>query len=258
VFNLGHTPIRSRALSWLIDAGQHSRPFAFVRLSFGTLLAALVLVDLGFILVNAIAIGLHQLGVIDAVPEMLRITQDRALPEDFNYLKWTIIVLALVWMSVRDHWLPPLLWAVVFAMILADDSFQLHEWLGSTIAALIELPSSTYFYADDLGEMLAFGVMGLIALALTATLFTRHGAPARALSLRYGLVILALGGFGVGVDAMHQLASHYAEGTAVATLISQIFGMIEEGGEMIVASIAVAMTLASDDFGAVTGPNRRG
>jgi hypothetical protein len=222
-----------------------------VSLSFATLLAAFVFIDLGLILANALAIGLHHFGLIDAVPEMLRITQDHAIPEDFNYLKWAIIVSALVWMSIRDRWLPPALWAVVFAMILADDSMQLHEKLGAAIATWTGLPSSTYFYADDLGEMLAFGLMGLVTLALTATLFTRRGVSARALSLRYGLVILALGGFGVGIDAVHQLVSHFTEGTSVATLLSQLFGMIEEGGEMIVASVAVAMTLASDDIGAV-------
>lgn len=252
---LAPTSLKSLALSWNGEAPAHSRPFAWVNLSFAALLAAFVLIDLGFILANALAIGLHQFHLIDAVPEMLRITQDRALPEDYNYLKWAIIVIALVWVSIRDRWLPPALWAAVFAMILADDSMQLHERLGAVIAASTELPSSTYFYADDIGEMLVFVLMGLVALALTATLFTRRGVSARALSLRYGLVILALGGFGVGVDAVHQFVSHFAEGTSVATLLSQISGMIEEGGEMLVASLAVAMTLASDQIGAVRDKN---
>jgi hypothetical protein len=251
VSDLGPSSLKSLVLAWQGEAPAYSRPFMSVSLSFATLLAAFVFIDLGLILANALAIGLHHFGLIDAVPEMLRITQDHAIPEDFNYLKWAIIVSALVWMSIRDRWLPPALWAVVFAMILADDSMQLHEKLGAAIATWTGLPSSTYFYADDLGEMLAFGLMGLVTLALTATLFTRRGVSARALSLRYGLVILALGGFGVGIDAVHQLVSHFTEGTSVATLLSQLFGMIEEGGEMIVASVAVAMTLASDDIGAV-------
>ncbi len=249
--NINHSPFKALVLAWQGDAPAHSRPFASVGHSFTTLLIAFIIIDLGFILANALAIGLHHFGMIGTVPEMLRITQDRALPEDYNYLKWAIIVVALLWMSIRDRWLPPVLWAIVFAMILADDSMQLHERLGAKIAVWTELPSSTYFYADDLGEMLAFGLMGLVTLALTATLFTRRGASARGLSLRYGLAILALGSFGVGIDAIHQLASHFSEGTSFATLLSQLFGMIEEGGEMIVASFAAAMTLASDEIGAV-------
>jgi hypothetical protein len=231
------------------DHGQLStcaRPFPVISQSFRTLLIAFIALDLAFIGLNALAIAAHQLGLIDAVPELLKITKDRALPEDYNYLKWAIIVVALTWMSIRDRWLPPLFWAFVFAMILADDSLQLHEKLGAAIASWSDLPSSTYFYGDDLGELLAFLVMGFVAVALTASLFTRHGASARAISLRYGMVIVALGGFGVGIDALHQVVSHLAEGTSVATLLSQLFGLLEEGGEMMVASFAAAMTIAGE------------
>jgi hypothetical protein len=232
-----------------VDQGQlstYARPFPVISQSFRTLLIAFIILDLAFIGLNALAIVAHQFGLIDAVPELLKITKDRALPEDYNYLKWTIIVVALTWMSIRDRWLPPLFWAFVFAMILADDSLQLHEKLGAFISSSSNLPSSTYFYSDDLGELLAFMVMGCVALAMTASLFTRCGATARAISLRYGLVIVALGGFGVGIDSLHQVVSHLAEGTSVATLMSQLFGLLEEGGEMMVASFAAAMTIAGE------------
>lgn len=231
----------------------YARPFPVISQSFRTLLIAFIAIDLVFILVNATAIAAFHFRLIDAVPELLKITKDGALPEDFNYLKWAVIVVALTWISIRDHWLPPLFWAFVFAMILADDSMQLHERLGAFLASWSSLPSSTYFYGDDLGELLAFVVMGLVALALTASLFTRHGASARAISLRYGLVIVVLGGFGVGVDSVHQIVSHLAEGTSVATLLSQLLGLIEEGGEMLVASFAVAMTIAGE-LGSVQAP----
>jgi hypothetical protein len=223
----------------------HARPFRFVDLSLKTLLIAFITVDLGFILLNAVAIALFHLGMIDAVPEALKITHDLALPEEFNYLKWGVIAVSLIWLALRDHWFAPFAWALVFTMILLDDSLQLHEQFGAYVASWSELPSSTFFYADDVGEMLAFGMMGLTAFSLGAILYWRSGAAGRALSLRYGVIFLVLGGFGVGVDAVHQLVSHMAEGTAFATLLSQLFGMVEEGGEMIVASFAAAMTLTT-------------
>jgi hypothetical protein len=243
------------ALRSPFDAGwgqlpAHARPFPLISQSFKTILIAFIAVDLTFIGLNALAIAAHSLGLVDAVPELLKITKDRALPEDFNYLKWAVIILALIWLAVRDHWLAPLFWALVFVMILADDSLQLHEKLGAFISSWSDLPSSSYFYGDDMGELLAFVVMGLVALALTASLFTRRGASARAISLRYGLMIVALGGFGVGVDSLHQVVSHLAEGTSAATILSQLFGVLEEGGEMVVASFATAMTLAGE-FGTV-------
>ena len=73
----------------------HARPFRIVGQSFKTLFIAFVAIDLGFILLNILAVGAHHLSLIDTVPEALRITQDGALPEEFNYLKWLIIVVSL-------------------------------------------------------------------------------------------------------------------------------------------------------------------
>jgi hypothetical protein len=242
-----------QAIGSLLQSGRgpllaHGRPFRFIGQSFKTLFVAFVLVDLGLILVNVLAVVAQQYGVIDAVPEALRITQDGAIPEDFNYLKWAIIAISLAWLAVRDHWFAPLCWALIFVTILADDSLQLHEQFGAALSSWTGLPSSTYFYADDLGEILAFGAMGLMAFGIAAALYFRSGADGRALSLRYVFVVVALGGFGVGVDAVHQLVSHVSDGTSVATILSQLFGMAEEGGEMIVASFAVAMTLTTGNL----------
>jgi hypothetical protein len=223
----------------------HARPFRFVGQSFKTLFIAFVAIDLGFILLNILAIGAHYFSLIDAVPDALRITQDGALPEDFNYLKWAFIVLSLAWLALRDKWLVPFGWALVFAMILADDSMQLHEQFGAAIASSPWVPHSDVFYASNVGEIIAFVIMGLIALGIGTVLFRSSRAPGRALSLRYAVVLVVLGGFGVGVDAAHQLVSNVTEGTAFATILSQLFGMLEEGGEMIVASFAVAMTLTT-------------
>jgi hypothetical protein len=233
------------------------RPFPRLSLPFWTLLAALVAVDLGFILINVLAFAAQKAALIAEVPEMLKITRDGALPEDFNYLKWALIVVALLWVAFRDRWLPALLWAAVFTMILLDDSLQLHEAFGSRISSGSRLPSNRLFNSEDLGEVLVFAVMGLVVAVLTATLFTRRGEAARRISLRYLLVILGLGFFGVGVDAIHQMVAHLTEGSASALVMSQAIGLIEESGEMIVASLAAAFTLASDgaaSFDAATDP----
>ena len=223
----------------------HARPFPFVGQSLKTLFIAFLVIDLGFILLNAFAIAAHHFNLIASVPEALRITQDGALPEEFNYLKWATIVVSLFWLAVRDRWLAPFGWALVFAMILADDSLQLHERFGLAVSSSSWIPSSDVFYASNVGEVLAFAMMGVVALTIAAVLYVRSRAPGRALSLRYIAVILVLGCFGVGVDGLHQLVSNATEGTSVATLLSQLFGMIEEGGEMVVASFAVVMTLTT-------------
>lgn len=58
------------------------------------------------------------------------------------------------------------------------------------------------------------------------------------------LVIVGLGFFGVGVDLIHQMVVHFAEHYPSVGLLKHVFALIEDSGEMLVASVAVALTLA--------------
>jgi hypothetical protein len=224
------------------------RPFSAVSLSFQTLLIWLLSVDFALIFLHIVAFLLAKASLITVVPKLLSITQDASLGEDYNYVKWSVIVIALVWVAVRDRWLAPLAWAAVFAMILVDDSMQLHENIGSQLSQNAHLlPDgllSGLLSGSDLGEIVVFLGMGLIAFALTVLAFFRSGPVARVMSLRYLLVIAALGFFGVGLDALHQVISHFSQNHPAATFLKPVFGLFEDGGEMLVASVAVALTLA--------------
>lgn len=223
-----------------------ARPFPFVTVQFSRLLLILLILDFTFILVNVIAAIAKDLDLIAAVPPMLKITQDRALPEDFNYLKWLIICVGLVWMGLRDRWLAPALWAAVFLLILIDDSFQLHEHIGSQLSGWLELPDYALIYGNDVGEVAVFAAMGLLALSIVGVLFGQRDRASRLLSGRYLLIVLALGFFGVGIDVMHSVVSHLTYEGSVASVLAQVFGVLEDGGEMLVASLAVALTLVPD------------
>lgn len=221
-----------------------TRPFSFVTLRFRTLLLILLSVDFAFILINVVAVVAKDAHLISSVPTMLKITEDRALPEDFNYLKWLVICVALVWTSLRDRWLAPVLWAVVFLIILVDDSFQLHERVGSSLSGWFELHDSALFDGKDIGELAVFAAMGLLSLSIVAVLLRQRDHASRLLSRRYLLIVLILGFFGVGIDAVHSVIAHQTYGTSITTVLSQLLGMVEDGGEMLVASLAVALTLA--------------
>lgn len=224
------------------------RPFSAVSVSFRTLVIWLIAVDVGLILLNVVAFLLAKASIIASVPNILKITQDASLGEDFNYLKWAVIVVALVWMALRDHWLAPFAWAGVFAMILADDSLQFHENIGSLISSDSKLPSNSLLYGSDLGEIIVFLAMGLIAVILTVMMFSRRGAMARIMSVRYLYVLAGLGFFGVGIDALHQVISHFALDHPAVAFLAPVFGLLEDGGEMLVASVATALTLAPPEM----------
>ncbi|MBN8629553.1 MAG: hypothetical protein J0L76_01710 [Rhodobacterales bacterium] len=199
--------------------------------------------DLGFILVNIGTFFAEKAALIASTPEALKITRDGSLPEMFGYLEWAVIVVALVWLSIRDRWLPPFRWALVFMMVLVDDSLQFHETIGYMLKGSLPLPPSLAPQSEDIAEVLVFGAMGVIAVLLTATLFTRNGAIARALSIRLMLIIVFLAFFGVGLDFLHQIIAGLSEGTFEANFLPQVFGLLEDGGEMITASVATAFVL---------------
>ncbi len=231
-----------------------TRPFSFVTLRFRTLLLILLSIDFAFILVNVVAAVAKDAHLISNVPTLLKITEDRALPEDFNYLKWLVICIALAWTSLRDRWLAPVLWAVVFLIILIDDSFQVHEHVGSSLSEWLDLHDSALFDGKDVGELAVFGAMGLLSLSIVAILLRQRDHASRLLSRRYLLIVLVLGFFGVGVDAIHSVIAHLTYGTSIASVLAQLFGMIEDGGEMLVASFATAITLVPDGSRATPQP----
>lgn len=220
------------------------RPFPIVTMSFRALLLTLLVVDFAFILVNVLAVLAYDVSLIHGVPVWLKVTEDLEPPEDFNYLKWLVIAVALIWLAIRDRWLAPVLWSIVFAMILADDALQIHEHLGRLLSTTLKIPDGTLVYGTDLGELIVFGVMGAITLAIALFLLTRTDDLSRLMNKRYVVIILALGFCGVGFDAIHSVIQHVTGTSSLATLLQQVFGMMEDGGEMLVGSWATAMTLA--------------
>ena len=219
------------------------RPFPIVTMSFTAILLLLLTVDFAFMLLDAVAFFAEKASLISDIPTELKITVDGALPEMLGYVKWSIIIVSLVWLAVRDRWSVPFRWARVFLMVLIDDSMQEHEAIGTMIAGSLPLPASLQSQSQDIAEVMVFGAMGLIAVLLTATLFARNGPVARALSIRFMLIIVFLAFFGVALDFLHQSIRLFTEGTFAAEFLPQVFALLEDGGEMVMASIATAFVL---------------
>lgn len=220
------------------------RPFPSLTAPFRTVLFGLLAVDLAFILIHGTGFILNRLGLTGKLPSMFWIAQDGGLPEDFNYLKWAVIVVALLWVAVRDRWWTPFAWSLVFLLILFDDSMQIHETFGTLIARYADLQPGFFLEPSDLGEIFVFGLMGCVVVLLTGLTFIKGEGVRQQISLAYAAVILALGFFGVGIDALHQAIVYLGRGAVSEGLLPHIFALLEDGGEMIVASFAAALTLA--------------
>lgn len=126
-------------------------------------------------------------------------------------------------------------WTVVMLVAALDDALELHETLGREAVAWLGLTRLGPLKAQDIGELLAWAVMGLAVLpalvsALTATLpLDRrvHGVffPLFALLLVCGVVF----------DMAH---------SALGNGLGKVFGYLEDGGELAVLGAMAVAALA--------------
>lgn len=168
-------------------------------------------------------------------PHFYSLEADRGLAEWYQYLKQAGAVLCLLvcWRGSRE-W-PFLLWGATFALLLLDDSFELHERAGEAAAIVWSLPAVGRLRPQDVGEILYAVVVGLsILAALTIGLRRVRGGYSVAPSVNLVVLLTALAFCGVVVDALHVVA--YFGGSRFAWILT----VLEDGGEMFVMSVIVA------------------
>lgn len=179
--------------------------------------------------VDVVFLILHAAHVRFNVPRsgLWLISRDRGFPEIFQYLKEALIVLMLVWLYRQRTSLIYLSWALVFCYLLLDDSLRIHETLGDGLASAFGLEDIGGIEARDLGQVIVSATAGVVLLGFVALATLRDRSPARRLSLLLGLVMVALVFFGVVTDVIDAI---------------DLFGLVEDGGEMVVMSVGVAVT----------------
>jgi hypothetical protein len=216
----------------------------FVRV-LGRVAVPLLVIDLALILITTAAVLLEMAGHVGDVPDRLMITRDWSYGETFNYLKWAAVagLCAAAWRAARD---PMLLgFAAAFAVLLLDDMLQLHERWGAAAAARFGIEARLGLRPQDFGELLVWGLLGLAVVAVLVAGF-RHARPA---NLGAGLALLAtLAGLvlcGVGLDMLAVAVRGAMPAGTVETVLVWALHLGEDGGEMALASLAVAVAAAA-------------
>ena len=195
-------------------------------------LVALVLVDAALVAAHVWA-GL----TYERIPLLLNIATDGSLAEIWGYAKWLAAAL-LFFAAWRRRGNPLLLAAGAgFALILVDDALRLHERTGEALVATGAVPPGLPVTAQDLGELAAFGVLGLLVAAafLAAWRRRRPGDARQALPVAGAFV--ALGAVAVVLDALHS-SIH------LPYPWPQALDLVEDGGEMLIGSFVVSFALA--------------
>ncbi|MGY1711345.1 hypothetical protein ACI8AC_17750 [Geodermatophilus sp. SYSU D00758] len=211
-----------------------ARPAArLLRATWLPLLAVLLLVDVAFIAV-------HSASMLGLVPEgafpvrLWSMDIDGSLPEFWGYALEAGVVAALLVVAERLRYGTALAWAACYAVVLVDDAVSLHERVGHALVDVGLLPPEVAgFDGQQVGELLAFGLIGLVPLVAVAVVHLRSGPAGRRFSWVMAGWFVALMFCAVVLDGAHAVL----HGTPA---FDGLLGVAEDGGELVVLSLTLA------------------
>jgi len=154
-------------------------------------------------------------------------------PESFQTLQWLWCfgLVALIAVVLRRWAFAALL--PLLAFFLLTDTFELHERFGRRLADALALEPVLGLRSRDLGEMIVLGGAALVTVPI-ALIGLRLASRADRAHLLRVLVLLGLVFFcGVVLDLVHILIVDDARP-------GDAFGVLEDGGEMLGATLLVA------------------
>ena len=173
----------------------------------------------------------------------LALGEDGGWSEVYQYIKWLWIIILLVYISKSTRSVGYIAWGLVFLYFLLDDSFEIHERAGRSIAGYLSLtlpfkaPFALRF--QDLGELAVSVAAGVILLSVVALAYWYGSQDFKKMSRNMLYLVIALAFFGVVVDTAHiGLVNYFGLGATVYFIL----GVMEDGGEMLVASLMLGYT----------------
>jgi len=194
-------------------------------LSATLLLALLLCADMVFIAVHAA----YRLTPLFDNP-LHSLDREMGYPEMFQYIKWFWVVILLLYMMISNRSFRFAAWGLLFAFLLADDVFMLHEVWGSRIAPLFTENILSGLRKQDIGELLVLAGAVLILLLPVGWAYRKGSPEFRQFSCNLFLLLAVLFFFGVILDPVHTVLRSYP-------VAEFIMGIAEDGGEMVAASL---------------------
>jgi hypothetical protein len=206
----------------MIDRDAHVPPAAGIAAVF------LVLLLLGDLVYVAVHLVWTQTSLLDSPLAALDV--DRGYAEFFQYLKllWTIVLLTCLCLRTREKGF--LAWALLFAYLLVDDSFSLHEGIGELLAGRLAFGNALGLRAIDFGELLVSAIAGMLLFVVIAWAYMRGSEDFRRASRHLLALLLLIVFFGVVVDMVHIAL-------APGGWLDTVLVILEDGGELVAMSL---------------------
>jgi hypothetical protein len=155
---------------------------------------------------------------------------DYSYADLFGYAKLVAVVVFLIATFQLSKKRVYLIWAGVFGYVMLDEALLIHQHLRDALA-------DHHNGTSNMGQLVAWILVGMTVLATSVGILARSSGHDRAIGVLLLAMLLALGFFAVAVDLIHA-TFHSSFGGA-----DQLFTVMEEGGEQLVQSATVAMTL---------------
>jgi hypothetical protein len=180
-------------------------------------------------------IGIHLVySYTDRLSDPLHsLERERGYAEQFQYVKlYWLVVLSGLLAAVRRQ-LIHLVWMVVFAALLIDNSFGLHEAYGFRVARALGVEPRLGLRPADIGELLVLAAAGAALLAGLTAAYMGANAAERRFSLRIACLGAGLAFFGGVLDAVHTIVQD--------TWAAVPIGAAEDGGELVMISLILSV-----------------
>jgi hypothetical protein len=203
------------------------------------LFSLFILTDICFIALSILALSGYW---SDLYPDLYSnpyfIEVDRGYAEFFQYMKtfWCILLMGLI--AIRQRSPLYLSWMLLFLYLLADDCIEIHENLGYYLSTRLGFVPAFGLRARDFGEVLVSASVGLFLLSCIGMAYRLGDSVFRKVSRSLLIMLLALAVCGILVDLLHMMAPRR---------LFHVFGILEDGGEMIVMSAITTFILVVSD-----------
>jgi hypothetical protein len=184
------------------------------------LLLLLITTDIVFILLHCF----YRLDIISN--PLFSIEKNFGYAEVFQYIKelW-IALLLLIYAKIYKYHIYTA-WAMLFTYFLLDDALEIHEKYGLYISRYFDFIPMFNLRAEDFGELCISFIFGLTIFSLIAKTYLSTDREAKIFSRGLFILVMLLAFFGIFVDMLH-IAIPWKK---------SIWGLIEDGGEMLVMS----------------------
>lgn len=163
-------------------------------------------------------------------PLLFRVDIDGSYSEFYQYIKFFWLIILFAYLLLSTQYKGYVSWLLIFVYFLLDDALQIHERLGLVVGQSIDLNLPFALRVRDVGELVVFGLFGMLLMIILGWAYFRGPQIFRKVSNDLLILLGAFVSFAVIFDLL--LAA-----VDLGQTTNAIIALLEDGGEMLVTSL---------------------